>query len=984
MEEEREEEMPDRNVVHQSNRNNRVEAPHAERRGESRGRSLSRKRNSAVDVLEAVSAAASQSERSRGKSLPRNKGNAAAAAIAAALSEKNKTNHHRQQQVNPKAKSRSFHDTRQSSLKHHCRTHGNRPSSQFRRKSSRSVSPLRSAPTVARSKSFHPASHPADASVVSHNSSASSTFSAYDRRVAKDFETAVSSAASRRGSIKHTSSSDMALCDKGKGSGNALLDEDGCCALHPFIQLKMKLPNGKWRTLTQNCVVCQEEEKVGSATSKMMAPTSSSYHHRRSSESGASKSKVERQQRQARASVAVMELCESGECSLTPSFLEEDDDDGPAPCRKKPCDDSSSSGSTNSLVEHKIKTSVACSSRASRSDHKSSPRAELPPFEVSFPNKISSFDEESLKSKQSLDLSHDDANCVKSNLDSRRNQRVHDQDDTRSVRSSAAARRHHATEQDDNKSIKSSATARRKRTSTKSAIDMSLVDSVVESAMQKIKSMEEMPSTEATQVKSSTEASPSITRSNPPPPPPPRNQTNKNLSSRAHPKHASPNHNGSHNGSSNNSSLQRPPPPPPPPRKITPAPTTAPPDDTVDYGCSMNVLNPDPEPELQNEYGNDFDEMIPPFEQMEVSRMGAAVDPQQNATPGLVNAPAKDWMAYCITSSGREGKDQKGGKRRIFGRNSAKNAINEREIIRSVRQMPFTDQFGDYGLYTGQVNEDGRPDGKGSMKYDNGVFYEGTWTNGGQDQKAAMQYERIRGGFTSWQGRGSAQTKSGSVLPWNARKNDAVDPNKKIHVRGMEWTDVNGDSGRYTGEVNTSELPHGHGIMKYDFGLIAEGEWSNGVLKENPQDRMMAAVAAAPMSSGRSVGPGMSVGPGAQGFNAAASVMGSVIGSACVMGGVMPVGPAAAYPMPYGGMNPMMMGAAPANFTMMAQQNAMLKSQATGMYGGGSVFGGGSVYGGGSAYGSAHGQMPPVQMQGTQGQNEQLAGNGPPTEIKIN
>eukprot|EP00956_Cyclotella_meneghiniana_P024314 scaffold48694_cov56-Cyclotella_meneghiniana.AAC.3 len=74
----------------------------------------------------------------------------------------------------------------------------------------------------------------------------------------------------------------------------------------------------------------------------------------------------------------------------------------------------------------------------------------------------------------------------------------------------------------------------------------------------------------------------------------------------------------------------------------------------------------------------------------------------------------------------------------------------------------------------------------------------------------------------------------------------------------MEWTDLNGDSGRYTGECNGSEVPHGYGVMKYDFGLIAEGEWNNGM------------VTPVVMSSGRSIaiGPGMSVGPGAQGFSA--------------------------------------------------------------------------------------------------------------------
>ena len=181
---------------------------------------------------------------------------------------------------------------------------------------------------------------------------------------------------------------------------------------------------------------------------------------------------------------------------------------------------------------------------------------------------------------------------------------------------------------------------------------------------------------------------------------------------------------------------------------------------------------------------------------MEVSGMVDAPNGLPNGTLTVTIAPTKNWMKYCITPSAREGRDQKGERKsRIFGCNSAKNVHNERDVIQSVKQMPSTDQLGDFGLSTGHVNKDGHPDGKGSMKYKNGVFYEGTWTNGGQDQKAAMQYERIRGGFTSWQGRGNARPKSGMILPWNACKNDARDPNEKTHVRGMEWTDLKGDSG---------------------------------------------------------------------------------------------------------------------------------------------------------------------------------------------
>jgi hypothetical protein len=228
-------------------------------------------------------------------------------------------------------------------------------------------------------------------------------------------------------------------------------------------------------------------------------------------------------------------------------------------------------------------------------------------------------------------------------------------------------------------------------------------------------------------------------------------------------------------------------------------------------------------------------------------------------------------------------------------------------------------------------------------------------------------------------------------MPWNARKNDAHDPNAKTNVRGMEWTDLNGDSGRYTGEINSSRLPHGFGVMKYDFGLIAEGDWNNGILKEGPQDRMISA-AASMMSGARSVGggmsvgpgvmsigPGMSAGPGARGFSSASvgpmsigagmsvgpgmSVGGSFMGGSSFMGGggmnpmMFPQG------IQVGGMNPMMMGRGmPLNpqqqHMMIAQQNAAMKSMGGGMFGGGSV-----VFGGPPMMPMQQGPLPHPMMQ---------------------
>ncbi|KAK1734398.1 hypothetical protein QTG54_014905 [Skeletonema marinoi] len=55
-------------------------------------------------------------------------------------------------------------------------------------------------------------------------------------------------------------------------------------------------------------------------------------------------------------------------------------------------------------------------------------------------------------------------------------------------------------------------------------------------------------------------------------------------------------------------------------------------------------------------------------------------------------------------------------------------------------------------------------------------------------------------------------------------------PPRSKKVNGLPWSDYNGQSGRYTGEVNEQYLPHGRGEMVYDKGLVSAGIWYNGVL----------------------------------------------------------------------------------------------------------------------------------------------------------
>jgi len=206
-----------------------------------------------------------------------------------------------------------------------------------------------------------------------------------------------------------------------------------------------------------------------------------------------------------------------------------------------------------------------------------------------------------------------------------------------------------------------------------------------------------------------------------------------------------------------------------------------------------------------------------------------------------------------------------------------KNATTKTASSRKVSKMSYIDPFGDAGLYTGEVDEDNRPHGKGKMKYDNGIYFEGTWVYGCKNdcmglksngistmgagressttsscvQQSIATRERILSGFTSWKGKfstdssGSSGETSGSF------------------AYGMDWVDRAGLSGKYTGRVDKNDVPDGRGVMRYHFGLVAEGDWIKGVLNNgagtagvNP---FIAGSSGAITSGAMSIAPGMSV-----------------------------------------------------------------------------------------------------------------------------
>ena len=174
-----------------------------------------------------------------------------------------------------------------------------------------------------------------------------------------------------------------------------------------------------------------------------------------------------------------------------------------------------------------------------------------------------------------------------------------------------------------------------------------------------------------------------------------------------------------------------------------------------------------------------------------------------------------------------------------------------------VKKMQHTDTFGDSGLYTGAVDSESLPHGTGFMKYDNGIYYEGEWVHGRKDDSKGMASsqtrDRILGGFTSWK---SARSRSNSRT--RGGKDDGC---KADFVYGMDWVDVMGRPGKYTGEVSSEDEPNGQGVMRYEMGLVAEGDWIKGVL--NDGSGITRANAAATVAGGMSVAPGgMSIAPG--------------------------------------------------------------------------------------------------------------------------
>jgi hypothetical protein len=621
------------------------------------------------------------------------------------------------------------------------------------------------------------------------------------------------------------------------------VDENGCCIYHSFVQLQKKEHDGGWTILSRACAICEKQAQHGGEQTSLIYVPGGLNDELPPRRNGSRPSMVKQGSVPSLSTTLVDRKPVKGESPLSESVLESESDASSS--------SSSSMDYASNEDESEDDSSSANESRGRFSRNMQTNQTENSSYDIDM---IISSADELLDELMYTEISMEDINEEDDDEEESGNRRKTAKNDKK--------------KKDPNKSSPSGKKSSRNNKPNDDKIDMSKVNS----ALQKIRSRTPPPPKRNMDKPTADDVDPVKARTPPP--------SQKIVSKSQAPQQQQ----------------SRPPPPPPPPYQ---------------HGQSMAVLNPEPEPELiESELldcppqHNHQHQMHAPTmhqsqapEQQHVYHEHQSYAPEMQHPPNSQHRPAQDdqdtdWTKYAVKCTARNNDDASKKKERRKSKISGKvpeKLSNESRTHLAVKDMPFTDTFGDFGIYTGQVNENGRPDGKGSMKYDNGIFYEGTWTDGSQDEKAVTQYDRIRGGFTSWGGKGKVAVKGGRTMPWNAHKNDKHDENETTNVRGMEWTDLNGDAGRYTGEVNKDELPHGKGIMKYNYGLIAEGEWVSGVLKENPHDRMIAG-ASIPGSGGMSVvggpiGGGMSVAPGGM----------------SVMGGGMSVGPMSRPPMIVGG-----------------------------------------------------------------------------------
>jgi len=99
-----------------------------------------------------------------------------------------------------------------------------------------------------------------------------------------------------------------------------------------------------------------------------------------------------------------------------------------------------------------------------------------------------------------------------------------------------------------------------------------------------------------------------------------------------------------------------------------------------------------------------------------------------------------------------------------------------------------------------------------------------------QDEQQHQQQKKSYHGHIKQSQQPPTQKKGPSQEESLAAAHNKLQTSNKTSVNCLLWSDYNGHSGRYTGEVNEKYLPHGRGEMMYDRGVIQTGIWYDGVL----------------------------------------------------------------------------------------------------------------------------------------------------------
>lgn len=134
-------------------------------------------------------------------------------------------------------------------------------------------------------------------------------------------------------------------------------------------------------------------------------------------------------------------------------------------------------------------------------------------------------------------------------------------------------------------------------------------------------------------------------------------------------------------------------------------------------------------------------------------------------------------------------------------------------------EMPYTTPFGMSGWYTGEMAK-GRPHGVGTMKFQNGIVYEGSWKNGYTENYLRNKKRMTKGKFIR-----NIKSMKGKKF---FKKSKKAMKESKSKVDEMPYTTTYGMSGWYTGDVNSKGIPNGFGTMKYQNGCVFSGYWKNG------------------------------------------------------------------------------------------------------------------------------------------------------------